>query len=186
MRIIRKPWSADLAVVVVAGSANTCRIATGTPGTPGRSADAWAYGLGLAMALCLVGRRRWPALVLAMVSAMWLVFHFFDYPGGAPAVAVWVALYSVAVAQRRRIGLVLAGLLIFSDAAGRLRHSGAEPFDSLLDGSTVEFVATLLLGEAVRSRRARRVEYERRIAALTEQRMLSREMRPSEPARSTV
>ncbi|MFC4909221.1 sensor histidine kinase [Actinomadura gamaensis] len=160
----------DAAVCVAAALANVYRIGTGTPGPGGRNADAWAFGLGVAMAACLIVRRRWPALVLGLVSAQWLLYHVRDYPGGAPAVPVWVALYSVAVARRRRVGLVLAGALILSDAAGRLRHSAGEPFDSVLDGSTVVFAAMLLLGDAVRSRRARRAEYEGRLAALAERR----------------
>jgi signal transduction histidine kinase len=44
------------------------------------------------------------------------------------------------------------------------------PFDAVLDGSTVVFVAALLLGDAVRSRRAWRAEFEARLVMLEEQR----------------
>ncbi|WP_084336629.1 sensor histidine kinase [Actinomadura oligospora] len=168
--IARVPWALDVAVCVVAAAGNAYRIGAGTVDAGERGADGWAFGLGVAMAVCLLGRRRWPASVLAVVAGLWLVYHLLDYPGGAPAVAVWVALYSVAVARRRWPGLVVAALLIVADLAGRARHTGAEVFDSVLDGSTVVFVAMLLLGDSVRSRRARRAEFEGRLAALAERR----------------
>ncbi|RFU38813.1 sensor histidine kinase, partial [Actinomadura logoneensis] len=168
--IARAPWVPDVAVCVLAAAGNVYRIGTATTGSDERGADGRAFSLGIAMAVCLLGRRRWPAAVLAVVSGLWLVYHLLDYPGGAPAVAVWAALYSVACAERRWAGFAVAGLLIAADLAGRVKHSGAEVFGSVLDGSTVVFVAMLLLGDAVRSRRARRAEYEGRIAALAERR----------------
>ncbi|MEV4252231.1 histidine kinase [Spirillospora sp. NPDC049652] len=169
-RLLATPWVLDAAVCAVAALGDAYRIGTGTAGTGGRAADGWAFGLGVAMAACLAGRQRWPALVLALVGAQWLVYHLLDYPGGAPAVAVWVALYSVAAAPRRRMGLVLAAGLIVADLEGRARHTGVGLFDSVLDGTTVLFATMLLLGDAVRSRRARRLEFEGRIAALARRR----------------
>lgn len=168
--VARAPWAPDILICTAAVAGNVYRIGTGTVGADGRDADGWAFALGVAMALCLLGRRRWPAAVLAVVSLLWFVYHVLDYPGGAPAVAVWVALYSVAAAPRRRTGLVLSAVLVAADALGRAQHTQARFFDSVLDGSTVVFVAMLLLGDAVRSRRARRAEFEARIAALAERR----------------
>jgi signal transduction histidine kinase len=166
----RRPWVLDVVVCLAAAVGNVYRIGTGALEPGDRSADGWAFGIGVAMAVCLIGRRRRPALVLAVVWFLWWVYHVRDYPGGAPAVALWIALYSAAVAPRRRAGLVLAALLIESDLSARLQHSGVGLFDAVLDGSTVVFAAMLLLGDAVRSRRARRAEYEGRIAALAARR----------------
>ncbi|MQY09391.1 hypothetical protein ACRB68_75170 [Actinomadura sp. RB68] len=164
------PWVLDVAVCAFAAAANVYRIGTGALESGDRSADAWAFALGATMALCLLGRRRRPALVMAAVSFLWWIYHLCDYPGGAPAVAVWIALYSAAVAPRRWAGLAQAVLLIASDASARTRNDGVGLFDAVLDGSTVVFVAMLLLGDAVRSRRARRAEYEGRLAALAARR----------------
>jgi signal transduction histidine kinase len=120
-----------------------------------RAPDLWAYGLGLAMAAALLVRRRCPAGVLAVVGGLFLLYHVSRYPGGAPAVPVWVALYSVAVAARRRLGLGVAGLFIVLDLQGRIMVTGAGPLDATLDSSTVVYGAALLLGETVRSRRLR-------------------------------
>ncbi|MFI0357424.1 sensor histidine kinase [Actinomadura sp. 9N407] len=166
----RMPWALDAAVCAVAAAASAYRIGTGALEPGDRAVDGWAFGLGVAMAVCLAARRRRPALVLGAVSLLWLAYHMRDYPGGAPAVAVWIALYSAAAAPRRRAGLAVAVLLIAADALTRSEDSGVGPFDAVLDGSTVVFVAMLLLGDAVRSRRARLDEYEGRLVALAERR----------------
>ncbi|WP_225991615.1 sensor histidine kinase [Actinomadura montaniterrae] len=159
------PCVLDAALAAAAFAVTAYRIRTGTAGPDGRAPDVAAYGIGLAMAVALLARRRWPAFVLGLVTLLWIVYHSRGYPGGAPAVPVWAALYSVAVAPRRWAGFVLAGVLIFSDVSARSEH-GAHPFTALLDGTTVVFVAMLLLGDAVRSRRQRRAEYEARLEAL--------------------
>ncbi|MEU9017420.1 sensor histidine kinase [Actinomadura sp. NPDC048394] len=159
------PWVLDAALAAAAFAVTAYRIRTGAAGPDGRGPDLAAYGIGLAMAAALLARRRWPAFVLGLVTLLWIVYHSRGYPGGAPAVPVWAALYSVAVAPRRWAGFVLAGVLIFSDVSAR-SEGGAHPFTALLDGTTVVFAAMLLLGDAVRSRRQRRAEYEARLEAL--------------------
>jgi signal transduction histidine kinase len=160
------PWAREPALCAVVAAATVYRIGTATPDTGDRTPDAAAYGIGLAMALTLLLRGRRPALTIGVVSLLWLIYHVADYPGGAPAVPVWVALYSAAAAPRRWAALSLAGWTIVSDALARTKHSGVGLFDAALDGSTVVFVAALLLGDAVRSRRARRAEFEARLALL--------------------
>ncbi|MCO5972214.1 sensor histidine kinase [Actinoallomurus soli] len=160
------PWAGEAIVCAAALAVSVYRIGTATPDGGERSPDAWAYGLGLTMAVALPIRRRRPALALSVVFLLWVIYHVANYPGGAPAVPVWIALYSVAAAPRRRMGLALAGWLIVSDALARTKYTGAGLFDAALDGSTVVFVAALLLGDSVRSRRARRAEFEARLALL--------------------
>ncbi|MEV6301494.1 sensor histidine kinase [Actinoplanes sp. NPDC051861] len=120
-----------------------------------RAPDALAYALVAAMAAALLLRTRLPAVTLAVVGALFFTYHVLRYPGGAPAVPVWIALYSVAVAPRRRAGLTVAALILIFDAHSRMTVAGIGPFDAALDGSTGVFVAALLLGEVVRGRRAR-------------------------------
>ncbi|MGW0434717.1 sensor histidine kinase [Micromonospora sp. NPDC003197] len=148
-------WLVDAALVVGAGGATVYRVAVATVAPADRSPDEWAYVLSVAMAVALLARRRWPAVVLAVVGGLFLLYHVMEYPGGAPAVPLWVALYSVTVATRRRAGLVLAGVLIAIDAYSRMVINQVGLLDATLDSSTVVFVSMLLLGEVVRGRRAR-------------------------------
>jgi signal transduction histidine kinase len=164
------PWVKELVLCLIAAAATVYRIGTGTPAPGDRAPDVWAYGIGLAMAVTLVVRRRWPAVTLAVTGLLWTIYHTDDYPGGAPAVPLWIALYSAAVAPRRWVALPIAGWVIVSDVLGRTEHGRAGTFDAALDGTTVVFVAMLLLGDAVRSRRGRRDEYEARLASLAAQR----------------
>lgn len=164
------PWVKELVLCLIAAAATVYRIGTGTPAPGDRAPDVWAYGIGLAMAMTLVVRRRWPAVTLAVTGLLWTIYHVDDYPGGAPAVPLWISLYSAAVAPRRWIALPIAGWVIVSDVLGRTGHGRAGVFDAVLDGTTVVFVAMLLLGDAVRSRRGRRGEYEARLASLAAQR----------------
>ena len=164
------PWVQDLVLCLIAAAATVYRIGTGTLATGDRAPDVWAYGIGLAMAVTLVARRRWPAVTLAIIGLLWTSYHIEDFPGGAPAVPLWIALYSAAVAPRRWVALAVAGWMIVSDVLGRTEHGPAGVFDAVLDGTTVVFVAMLLLGDAVRSRRGRRDEYEARLASLAAQR----------------
>ncbi|MEV5706806.1 histidine kinase [Actinoallomurus sp. NPDC052274] len=160
------PWAGEAILCAVVAAATVYRIDAAAPGTADRSPDAWAYGIGLAMAAALPVRRRSPALALAVVFLLWVVYHAANYPGGAPAVPVWVALFSAAAASRRRAGLAVAGWLVVSDALARTKYTGVGLFDAALDGSTVVFVAALLLGDSVHSRRARRAEFAARLALL--------------------
>ncbi|MGK5740197.1 sensor histidine kinase [Micromonospora sp. URMC 103] len=148
-------WMTEAGIVAVAGAVTVYRIGMAAVEPADRAPDAWAYGLGLAMALALLTRRRWPAATLATVGALFLAYHMSRYPGGAPAAPLWVAMYSVAVASRRRSGLVVAGVFMLLDLHGRMMVEGVEPLDATLDSSTVVFGAALLLGEAVRGRRIR-------------------------------
>lgn len=164
------PWAVDTVVCGIAVAATVYRIGTGVREPGDQIPDAQAYAIGIVMALALLGRRYRPTWVLGAVALLWLAYHVLDYPGGAPAVPVWVALYSAAAAERRRAALAVAGALIVSDALARTGQTEAGLFDAVLDGSTVVFVAALLLGEAVRSRRAWRAEFEARLAMLAAER----------------
>lgn len=171
-------WMTDVGPAVLAFAFASARVAV-APVLPGdRAPDLLAYTLVAAMALALLLRRRLPALTLAMVGALFLAYHVLRYPGGAPAVPVWVALYAVAAAPRRRAGLAVAGVLIFLDAQSRMVVSGIGPLDAALDGSTGIFVAALLLGEVVRGRRARLalVEAEKEHQLTQERMRIAREL----------
>ena len=155
---------------VLAAAATAYRIGSDVRDVGVREPDAMAYGIGVAMSAVLFGRRRFPALTLSVIVLLWLLYHVRDYPGGAPAVPVWIALYSVAAAPRRLAGLAVAGVLVVCDALARTARTGAWLFDAVLDSSTVLFLAALLLGDGVRSRRAWHAEHEARTALLAAER----------------
>ncbi len=163
-------WWVDAGVAVTAGTAAAARVAAAPVLPPDRAPDAVAYAMVAGMAVALLLRRYRPAAVMAVVGALYLAYHMSGYPGGAPSVAVWVALYSVAVAPRRRLGLAVAAVLIALDMEGRMVVTGLGPLDSALDGSTGLFIAALLLGEVVRGRRVR-------LAMLAEERDRAEERR---------
>ncbi|GGO19791.1 sensor histidine kinase [Micromonospora parathelypteridis] len=164
------PWVGESALVVVVAVATVFRIRTGVLQPADRPPDQAAYLLGLAMSTVLALRRRWPALVLALVTVGWLAYHMLDYPGGAPAVPVWVALYSGAAATDRAASIPVAAILIGSDLQGRVATQNLDPLDPTLDGSFAVFIAALLLGEATRSRRHWQAETRARLALLTAER----------------
>jgi signal transduction histidine kinase len=148
-------WLVDVCVAVGAGGAAAARVAAAPVRAWDVAPDIVAYAMVAGMGAALLLRRRSPAAVMAVVGALYLVYHVLGYPGGAPGVVVWVALYSVAVAQKRRLGLIIAAVLIVLDAQGRMVVRGLGPLDTALDSSTGLFVAALLLGEVVRGRRER-------------------------------
>jgi signal transduction histidine kinase len=58
---------------------------------------AWpAYVLAVAVAVALVWRRRAPAASAVVVFVLCTVYHLAGYPGWAPAIALFVAVYSLA------------------------------------------------------------------------------------------
>jgi signal transduction histidine kinase len=163
-------WAKEASLVLVVAIATVYRISAGSLQSTDRPADRWAYVIGLVMAVALLGRRRWPAVVLAGLTVLWLSYHMLDYPGGAPAVPAWVGLYAGAAAPRRGAAMAVAATLIGSDIQGRTATQQLDLFDPTLDGSLAVFVAALLLGEAARSRRAWQAETRARLALLAVER----------------
>lgn len=163
-------WAKDASLVTIVALLTVYRVSAGSLQPTDRAADRWAYVIGLVMAASLLARRRWPAVVLAVVTVLWLGYHILDYPGGAPAVPVWVALYSGAAAAERGPSMVVAAFLIGSDIQGRTATHQLDLLDPTLDGSIAVFVAALLLGEATRSRRAWQAETRARLALVEAER----------------
>ena len=131
---------------------------------PGRKApDALAYGLGLLIAALSLARRRWPLAVLLASAATLLFYNLFDYPGLFSAVPLSVALATVWAAGRRGWALAIAiwfGVtpLIFL----ALSDLPADFESRLVTGAVSDLAllaAVLLLGEAVRGRRALDAEH---------------------------
>ena len=156
-RLRRLPAPVVDAVLAVALAIAVTIAITVSP-AQGDSPDALAYGLGLVIAALSLARRRWPLGVLLASAATLFFYNQFDYPGLFSAVPLSVALATTWAAGRRGWALAIAAWfgvtpLIFlartdlpDDTAARL-VSGAVSDLALL-------AAVLLLGEAVRGRRA--------------------------------
>jgi len=187
------PIALDVALVVVVGAAISITIsAAEEPGT--REPDALAYGLGLLMATLLFGRRRWPLGVFFGTAFVLTIYYYMNYPGFVPAVPLAVPLYSATVARKYIAPFSVSLLWVIGPLLYRL-FADPEPVprvvnDSLRDAAF--FAAIVLLGVAVRGRRAyaaevadrlqraedesERVAQELRVARLVQQQFLPDEL----------
>jgi len=121
------------------------------------------YGLLIAGAAALLVRRRHAMLALVGTVVPAFAYDLLNYPGGLCTIAVGVALYSVADAGHRRAGVaaivaVVGGFLAIGVVLGR---------GHVIDLITALWfagwlVASLVLGETMRSRRAYLEEVEQR------------------------
>jgi signal transduction histidine kinase len=153
-----------LALAVAAAMALTVGIAEEEDAT--RSPDVLAYLLGLSVAPLLLLRRRWPLGVMIATVGVLSVYFGLDYPGFSVAVPLAVAAYSAAVAGRGLwAALILSAFVVLGGTVARLDEG-----DSLADVLRTSLItdaallsAVLLLGEAVRNRRAWAEEVRRRL-----------------------
>jgi class 3 adenylate cyclase len=124
----------------------------------GEPPDALAYGLGLLIAALSLFRRRWPLAVLLASAATLFFYNQFDYPGLFSAVPLSVALATAWAAGRRGWALAIAiwfgsTPLIFLALADLPTDTTDQLLNSAISDVTL-LAAVLLLGEAVRGRRA--------------------------------
>jgi class 3 adenylate cyclase len=146
----------DAALAVALATAVTIAI-TVSP-SQGKDPDALAYGLGLLIAALSLARRRWPLGVLLASAATLFFYNQFDYPGLFSAVPLSVALATTWAAGRRGWALLIAAWfgatpLIFLALSDLPQETRAQ----LVNGAVSDLAllaAVLLLGEAVRGRRA--------------------------------
>lgn len=159
-RLQRVPASAiDAGLAVALAVAVTIAI-TVAP-SQGRRPDALTYALGLTIAALVLVRRRWPLAVLLASAATLQVYNQLDNPGLFPAVPLSVALATAWAAGHPRWSLLVAA---WFGGSPLVYWALAAP--EMLPGVLNEIVpnivllaAVLLQGEAVRSRRALRVEH---------------------------
>jgi class 3 adenylate cyclase len=160
-------WSSRLrrlpAPVVDAGLALAVAVAVTAAITvgpeQGRSPDAYAYLLGPTLGALALVRRRWPLAVLLVSAATLYVYNLTDYPGLFSAVPLSVALATAWAAGHRGWALAVVawfGLspLVFVTVTHEL---SPQIRTQLLNGVVSDLAlltAVLLLGEAVRTRRA--------------------------------
>jgi class 3 adenylate cyclase len=160
-RLARVPaWAVDAgwAVAVAVAVTITIRVAQ-EPGA--RAADLLAYALGWTIGALLLARRRWPLGVLVASFATLQVYYMLNYPGISAALPLAVALYTAGAAGYLRWALLVVAWFVAGPIVFRL-FVDPEPVlpvigDLVRDASL--WLATLLLGDAVHTRRALRRAY---------------------------
>ena len=118
-----------------------------------------AYTLGLTVAALVLLRRRWPLGVLLGSAAALQLYGLTNYPGIYPAVPLSVAVATAWAAGYRRWTLGIVAWFVLAPLGYLLyqMEERAEPVLPLLYGSVQSiamFAAVVLLGEAMRNRRA--------------------------------
>jgi class 3 adenylate cyclase len=153
----------DAGLAVALAVAITIGIRT-APG-PGKPPDAFAYTLGLIIAALALARRRWPLGVLLASVATLQVYYLSNYTSTYAAVPLSAALATAWAAGHRRWSLLVAALYVIGPLAYAVAQSQEVRTPLRLLGDAVSnaamFAAVLVLGEAVRSRRALALEQER-------------------------
>ena len=147
------------------GLAVAITIAIGVSPEPGARREPAAYALGWTIAALVLVRRRWPLAVLLASAVVLQLYYELDYPGIYPAVPLSVALATAWAAGHRLWSMLVAGLFVAAGVGvGYQALAPNQPALQVLGDVTrdvVLFAAALLLGEAVRTRRALQREKER-------------------------
>jgi signal transduction histidine kinase len=138
-------------VVQILGSAASERIGRSVGWRP---LDAWAYLLLVAGPAALLVRRRWPLAVLAVTVACGLAYAARTYPEGPSQLAVYPALWTVALTVPRRQAWLAAGVAALAAAATELFFYSNTMFDGEPVYAAVTVLAAMWWGEAVRARRS--------------------------------
>jgi class 3 adenylate cyclase len=153
---------AGLAVALAVAVTIGIRVAPG----PGKPPDALAYACGSIIAALALVRRRWPLGVLLASAAALQIYYLSQYTSTYPAVPLSVALATAWAAGHRRWSLVVTAWYVIGPlayAVSQLSEETRTPLTLLGDAvsNTAMFAAVLVLGEAVRSRRALAAEQQR-------------------------
>jgi class 3 adenylate cyclase len=149
-------WVVDAgwAVAVTVAVAVTIRTAE-EPNT--HRPDLLAYALAATIGAVLLARRRWPLGVLLVSFATLQLYYILDYPGISAAVPLAVALYTAGAAGYLRWALLVAAVAVGGGLVFLLLVNQDLPVLLVL-GELVRdaslWLAILLLGDAVHSRRA--------------------------------
>jgi class 3 adenylate cyclase len=140
----------DAGLAVLLGVAVT--VAIDLAPTQGREPDALAYALGWTIAALALLRRRWPLAVLLASAATLQAYNQLDNPGLFAAVPLSVALATAWAAGHRGWALAVAAWFAGTPIVYFALVDQAPPPDTLPNVALL--AAVLLLGEAVRNRRA--------------------------------
>jgi signal transduction histidine kinase len=151
------PRAQDAGLVLAVAAAMVLTISLAEEPGAGRSPDVLAYLLGAGVAALLLLRRRWPLGVLIASIGVLSVYFGLDYDAFSAAVPLAAAAYSAAVAGKGLpAAALLAAFVVIGGSVARLDEgdSLAEVLREGLITDAALLAAVLLLGEAVRNRRA--------------------------------
>jgi class 3 adenylate cyclase len=153
-------WAVDAAwaVAVAVAATITIRVAR-EPGA--RAPDLLAYALGWTIGAVLLARRRWPLGVLVASFATLQAYYVLNYPGISAALLLAVALYTAGSAGYLRWALLVVAWFVAAPLVFRLVVD-PEPVLTVLSEllrDAALWLAILLLGDAVHSRRELRRAY---------------------------
>ncbi len=123
------------------------------PGEPGRPLDAFAVVLMLATGAALAVRRRWPRGVLAVTTALIVVYVFREYAGGPVFLGVFIAVGTVAseLDARRALPPVASSMAVLAVTGFVVDSPESSSWSHLLYLSWS--IAAFWIGKAVRDRR---------------------------------
>jgi class 3 adenylate cyclase len=144
--------------ILAGGLAVAVTVAIAVAPEQGRPAPAAAYALGPVLGALALFRRRWPLGVLLASAAVLAFYNQFDNPGLFSAVPLSVALATAWAAGRRAWALLVAvysggSPLVFVAVSDLPAGFAAQLVYSAVSDLAL-LAAVLLLGEAVRGRRA--------------------------------
>ena len=143
--------AAGVTVVQIAGSVASQRIGASPTWRP---LDGWAYLLLVVGPAALLLRRRWPLGVLAVTLACGLAYGARTYPEGPSQLAIYPALWTVALTVPPGPAWLAAGVSALAVAAAELFFYGATMFDGEPLYAAVTVLAAMWWGESVRARRS--------------------------------
>lgn len=145
-----------------------------------RDPDFFAYALGVAVALVLPLRRRWPLGAVAATIAVLMVYYSLDYPAFPPALPLAAASYYAALAGRLIPAAALVGVFVAFGTYFRVVEEGTS-LEEVLGSTTLPdaalLAAVLLLGDSIRSRRAWAEEVRERMQRDIERRLEDQRLR---------
>ena len=90
-----------------------------------RSLDSVGVVLGLAQALPLLGRRRYPGMCLSVVGGAFALHQVLGYPTTVASLGLWVACYSYGAHGRRPVMAAGLAAVLYAALAIALRATGS-------------------------------------------------------------
>ena len=165
-------WLADLGIRPVDVLATAAVIAAvelnvATASGPSQQPlNALAWGWGAAVGLPVLVRRRWPRGVLIACAVLLLVFYSTDRRDISPVPLLCLPLYDAAAAGFLALAIIIPAfyMTVGLFLVGAAQHAGALALAQEFLPSLVLLLLAILLGDAVRNRRALAAETARAAA----------------------
>jgi signal transduction histidine kinase len=157
----------DIGWVAAVAAAMTLTISVAEEEGATRSVDVLAYAIGLGVAALLFARRRHPLGVVVATIALLMAYYSLNYPAFSPAVPLAAAAYFAALSGRLVGAAAVLGVFMGYASIYQVFDEDDSLFSVLgthVLGEMALLAAVLLLGEAVRTRRALAAEVRARLA----------------------